>query len=266
MYKPFGEQLNETDERYTYNGKELDETGLYYYGARYYDPVIGRFISRDPLSGNEESPQTLNRYIYCLNNPLKYVDPAGESVRSVVEDTFRRLEGVDPEDLEEIQKLINAGEQAAALNKILTLLGFTFVDNKDGTFKVQIEGDTWYTMAIDNNLKVRGIDAYGSTDHDKELISINFDRTRVAGDIMLTVLHEMCHGFLGGRYNDEVYLEEKRIYEVELSYTNALNSFGLVSDRFMKHIKAEATNYGVFLPRLPFSNILKSWHGGCKIC
>ncbi|MBU7040352.1 MAG: RHS repeat-associated core domain-containing protein, partial [Theionarchaea archaeon] len=75
MYKPFGEQLNETEERYTYNQKELDETGFYYYGARYYDPVIGRFLTRDPLTGEKESPQSLNRYAYCLNNPLTYIDP-----------------------------------------------------------------------------------------------------------------------------------------------------------------------------------------------
>ncbi|MBU7015824.1 MAG: hypothetical protein HXS43_13445 [Theionarchaea archaeon] len=266
MYKPFGGQLNETEERYTYNGKELDETGLYFYGARYYDPVIGRFISRDPLTGKRESPQTLNRYAYCLNNPLKYIDPAGESIRSVVENTFGRLEGIDPEDLEEIQKLMDAGKQALALKRILTLLGFTFEDNKDGTFKVQIDEDTWYTMVIDNNLKVRGVSAYGSTDHGEELISINFDLTGVAGDIMLTVLHEMCHGFLGGTSGEEVYREEKRIYEVELSYTNTLASFGLVSDRFVRHIKAQATNYRVFLPRIPFSDMLKRWRRGWNIC
>lgn len=51
MYEPFGEQINISEEKYTYNGKEKDETGLYYYGACYYDPVIGRFTTRDPLTG-----------------------------------------------------------------------------------------------------------------------------------------------------------------------------------------------------------------------
>jgi len=67
------------DEKYKYTGKEQDATGLYYYGARYYDPVIGRFITRDPVKGNIMNPQTLNPYVYCLNNPLKYIDPNGES-------------------------------------------------------------------------------------------------------------------------------------------------------------------------------------------
>jgi len=50
---------------------------LYYYGARYYDPEIGRFISPDSIVQDYTNPQTLNRYSYCINNPLIYVDPSG---------------------------------------------------------------------------------------------------------------------------------------------------------------------------------------------
>jgi RHS repeat-associated protein len=60
-----------------FTGQRLDNTGLYYYGARYYDPNIGRFISADTIVPNPANPQSLNRYSYCLNNPLKYVDPTG---------------------------------------------------------------------------------------------------------------------------------------------------------------------------------------------
>lgn len=90
-YLPYGsERMREgnVDEDYGFTGKELDEeTGLYYYGARYYDPVIGRFTSLDPLVLGEsekalnsilEDPQALNGYSYVLNNPLKYVDEEGE--------------------------------------------------------------------------------------------------------------------------------------------------------------------------------------------
>lgn len=55
-----------------------EETGLYYLRARYYDPEIGRFISKDPVPGILSAPQTLNQYVYCINNPLKYTDPTGE--------------------------------------------------------------------------------------------------------------------------------------------------------------------------------------------
>jgi RHS repeat-associated protein len=60
-----------------FTGQRLDDTGLYYYGARYYDATIGRFISTDTIVQNPANPQTLNRYSYCLNNPLKYIDPTG---------------------------------------------------------------------------------------------------------------------------------------------------------------------------------------------
>jgi len=48
-----------------------------YYGARYYDWVLGRFISADTIVPNQFNPQSLNRYSYVLNNPLKYTDPTG---------------------------------------------------------------------------------------------------------------------------------------------------------------------------------------------
>jgi RHS repeat-associated protein len=80
QYFPFGETFIEerTDAEYTsylYNGKELDEeTGLYYYGARYYDPRISMFYGVDPLAerGSEWSP-----YAYAFNNPILFVDPDG---------------------------------------------------------------------------------------------------------------------------------------------------------------------------------------------
>ena len=50
---------------------------MYYYGARYYDATIGRFISPDTIIPYPFNPQSLNRYSYCRNNPLKLVDPSG---------------------------------------------------------------------------------------------------------------------------------------------------------------------------------------------
>ncbi len=61
--------------RYKYVGKERDEeTGLYYYGARYYAAWIARFVSVDPLATER---QWLNPYNYVQNNPLNRIDPNG---------------------------------------------------------------------------------------------------------------------------------------------------------------------------------------------
>ena len=64
-----------TDRAFT--GQRLDSTGLYFYNARYYDATIGRFISPDTIVQAPYDPQSLNRYSYVMNNPLRYVDPTG---------------------------------------------------------------------------------------------------------------------------------------------------------------------------------------------
>ena len=61
-----------------------DETGLYFYNARYYNPVLGRFISADSIIQNYADPQTLNRYSYVRNNPIIYNDPTGHAYDWVV--------------------------------------------------------------------------------------------------------------------------------------------------------------------------------------
>ncbi|MHB1459238.1 MAG: RHS repeat-associated core domain-containing protein [Armatimonadota bacterium] len=80
-YYPFGQTRVDSGSvnlHYKYTGQEEDaEIGLYFYGARYYDPAIGRFVSADTLVQNFSDPQTLNRYSYARNNPLYYVDPSG---------------------------------------------------------------------------------------------------------------------------------------------------------------------------------------------
>src|SRR5580700_4252135 len=62
-------------------GKERDtESGLDYFGARYYASSMGRFMSPDPgwyLQADVRNPQSWNQYSYVLNNPLKNTDPTG---------------------------------------------------------------------------------------------------------------------------------------------------------------------------------------------
>ena len=82
-YTPYGtlttnviaSEAKQSPIKHYFTGKELDSTGLYFYGARYYDPEIGRFISADTIVQAPYDPQSLNRYSYCRNNPINYVDP-----------------------------------------------------------------------------------------------------------------------------------------------------------------------------------------------
>ena len=61
--------------RYKFNGKELDEeTGFYYYGARYYNPRFSIWLSTDPLA---EKYPSFNPYNYCMQNPINLIDQTG---------------------------------------------------------------------------------------------------------------------------------------------------------------------------------------------
>ncbi|MCG9771528.1 RHS repeat-associated core domain-containing protein, partial [Pseudoalteromonas piscicida] len=78
-YRPFGETLETPKDDVGYTGHKFDkELGLSYMQARYYDPVIGRFYSNDPVGFTGEV-DTFNRYSYVANNPYRYTDPTGES-------------------------------------------------------------------------------------------------------------------------------------------------------------------------------------------
>ena len=76
-YSPYGQAIPTTDDEgndIEYTARENDGTGLYYYRARYYDPVLKRFVSEDPigLAGG------INTYAYVAGNSLSYTDPTGE--------------------------------------------------------------------------------------------------------------------------------------------------------------------------------------------
>jgi RHS repeat-associated protein len=158
-YLPFSEELfagtggRTTSQGYVvdnvrqkFTGKERDnETGLDYFGARYYANRQGRFTSPDPLlgSGRIVNPQTWNRYGYVLGNPLKFCDPLG---------LFEYLPGTSQDDIKRINKAYDAlvaarskykvgSQEYEAINKSLIALGapgqknnvFVGVDNGQNT-------------------------------------------------------------------------------------------------------------------------------------
>lgn len=54
-------------------------------GARYYNPMLGRFLSIDPIEPDENNLHSLNRYAYANNNPYKFVDPDGQAAETVID-------------------------------------------------------------------------------------------------------------------------------------------------------------------------------------
>ena len=100
-YDSFGNmkpEQRQTGQPYTYTAREWDdETGLYYYRARYYDPAIGRFITRDPIGFKGG----MNLYSYVQNNPVNFKDAKGLSPAVDPNDPFQRYEPLE----ETIRKL-----------------------------------------------------------------------------------------------------------------------------------------------------------------
>ncbi|MDY7041416.1 MAG: RHS repeat-associated core domain-containing protein [Chloroflexota bacterium] len=80
-YFPYGEiryAIGVLPTDFGFTGQRNEGTiGLYDYRARYYAPTLGRFVSADTIVPEAGNPQSLNRYSYVLNDPLKYVDPSG---------------------------------------------------------------------------------------------------------------------------------------------------------------------------------------------
>lgn len=74
----FRAQAGSSWNKFTFTGHEKDEeTGLYYFKARFYDPDTGRFLNQDPYLGDVNTPPSLHRYLYAYANPLIYTDPDG---------------------------------------------------------------------------------------------------------------------------------------------------------------------------------------------
>ena len=147
---PFGQDYtssgDETD--YTFTGKEKDNTGLLYFGARYYDPSIGRFLTVDPKALKYPA---LTPYHYCANNPLIFVD----------------LDGADFTVTDEAMKIKSVSSGFSMLMK--TDLGSKLVNKIDDNRKIYVSlavgeryegnyGSTrWFGDALSKSMQKQGL-------------------------------------------------------------------------------------------------------------
>ena len=101
-YDAFGNILTQNglvQDPYSFSTKEYSaQSGLVYFGARWYDPGIGRFITEDFLAGNIYRPSSLHRYVYVQNNPVNWIDPLGlcaeKTEREVIESAIQEAKEV----------------------------------------------------------------------------------------------------------------------------------------------------------------------------
>jgi len=88
VYDPFGnlfEQNETVANPWQYASGYLDgTTGLYHFGARYYDPTLGRWTQQDPVAGDPANPDSLNPYLYVDDDPVNFTDPNGRDAKTCV--------------------------------------------------------------------------------------------------------------------------------------------------------------------------------------
>jgi RHS repeat-associated protein len=223
-----------TDKKFT--GQRLDSDGLYYYGARYYDPSIGRFISADTIVPNPANPQSLNRYSYCINNPLKYIDPTGMRFSSYY--SWSIYSNYDPVE-DAYQQVIND-------SNVSTWIKDYMIELHDSDRNIRVEfGDfggnavglsamEWYTFGQGGNLIHLGTD--------EDYIGID---TRLQSNLAPILAHECYHIYEGnpGSTIEEEYTAYTAEYFVKKSFPDTWFNIpgALGSDKFLKGIKEQLT-------------------------
>ena len=123
-YDAFGNEFTVSDStpnNYLYRGEQYDpDLGPYYLRARYYNPLTGRFLSRDPEDGKPIDPKTLHKYLYAGGDPVNRIDPRGRADEE-------EEGGIDA--ISELELATKPARQEAAFNgcmeAVLELLSFT---------------------------------------------------------------------------------------------------------------------------------------------
>jgi len=258
-YMPSGEQFSEQRDSwstpYKFNGKELDaETGLYYYGARYYTPEIGIWLSVDPLSDKYPS---LSPYAYCANNPVMLVDPDGREID--VTELYRKEKGqyVHAKQVEAFEAFAKTkggkNELSKYAKKGQTISGITF--NKDGEY---------HNKGVDVSFTGKsGLDSEhydgqaGADVVDGRLkISIITNDSKDVGQGVKTICHEL---FIHGKqfiddFSDNKKLDKSHAYK-ELQ--NHAKKIGRFNDAYIHHYQELNVNRNMEKLALP---VLKEYY------
>ena len=128
-----------TPNNYLYRGEQWDpDLGLYSLRARYYNPVAGRFLSRDPQPGRIVIPRTLHKYLYASGDPVDRIDPSGQADLVEDEEADSVQSAESKKGLQNIAKRVRCILETAtgAVNAVDALLQGDFVGALGGTISI----------------------------------------------------------------------------------------------------------------------------------
>ncbi|MCE7980173.1 MAG: RHS repeat-associated core domain-containing protein [Caldilinea sp. CFX5] len=184
---------------YKFTGqREEAGLGLYYYGARWYDPALGRFIQPDTIVPNPGDVQSFDRYAYVNNNPLKYTDPTGHYSPEEL------MEHFGCENIECVLGQFKAGGDYDGLWGWFTILT-----------QAQ-DGDQIYAHSIDQALD-------GRTQLDDELLGTF---ARVNGKIMIRLASTASTNYTTGQRNETLFGPDTLVAEKTGAVYGTLGIFG----------------------------------------
>ena len=210
---------------YLFNAKEFDEeTGMYYYGARYYEPRLSLWLSIDP---KEEKYSNVSTYCYVISNPLKYTDPTGMEIdmtkvrladeqlklsttQSVIKDLASQTGLQLSLDKDNKLQYAKNDEGKPIVNKITNKKGKE-IDAGSKTAR------NFLTKMIDNKTEIEVSYHAKRTVTSGTQIGLSFEQISnmvkgavgVDGNTLgfgMTFLHELHHTTIGGDYHDSTEL------------------------------------------------------------
>ena len=153
VYLPYGELLvdehsSSEDLPYKFNGKQFDEeTGLYYYGARYLNPMASIWYGVDPI---REMYVANSCYIYCLNNPIIFIDPNGKKVKIVndVNQGLSVIRGTLPKKLRKFVAVTDGYIDKGMMEQGLLAMGDNISDNYLSLYELVSDKDKTVEFAV----------------------------------------------------------------------------------------------------------------------
>jgi RHS repeat-associated protein len=227
-----------------FTSKERDaETGLDYFGARYYSAPQGRFMRPDPLlsSGRPFEPQSWNRYAYVLNNPLKYSDPAGlyefadcngDAKCLKYQDGFRKALGAAKSALD---SGMLSDEESESLSTMLNYLGDEGPGKGHGRIVFGSLNGNEGGAYLGNDVLKFDMGKLTSLSQRKDVGNQKYDLTTIMAGV---IAHEVVHDYddskgilpmtvRAARYNQDMQMiesSERHAYDTESFVFKGLNA------------------------------------------